>query len=83
MSPAKAAQPIMRIGFIFRNFVPMNVAAKIKMLIQKYQGFICGEEKFSGVIIRRAAAEMSPTTAGRSPDMMFCTVDVFMYFINT
>lgn len=83
MSPANAAQLIIFIGFIFTNFVPTNVATKMAMLTQKCHGLIAGDEKFSGVISRRAAAAMSPTTAGRRPDMIFCTVGVFMYFINT
>ena len=60
MSPANAAQLIIFIGFIFTNFVPTNVATKMAMLTQKCHGLMAGDEKFSGVISRRAAAAMSP-----------------------
>ena len=53
------------------------------MLTQKCHGLIFGDEKFSGVISRSAAAAMRPTTAGRRPDITFCTVGVFIYFMNT
>ena len=48
----------------------------------KYQGFIDGAEKFSLFINSNAAAAISPTTAGRRPDMMLCTTIEFMYFMN-
>ena len=48
----------------------------------KYQGFIDGAEKFSLFINSNAAAAISPTTAGRRPDMMLCTIIEFMYFMN-
>ena len=52
------------------------------MLMPKYQGFIDGAEKFSLFINSNAAAAISPTTAGRRPDMMLCTTIEFMYFMN-
>ena len=48
----------------------------------KYQGFIDGAEKFSLFINSNAAAAISPTTAGRRPDITFCTTIEFMYFMN-
>ena len=53
--PAKAAYRIILIGFIFIQYVPMNVAAKRKLLIQNCQGEVAIEPKLSGV--RRSRVE--------------------------
>ena len=73
----------MRMGLIFNILVPINVTAKMDTLIQNCHGLTDNCEKFSRFIISSAAAAMSPTTAGRRPDIMLCTMGDFMYFANT
>ena len=52
------------------------------MLIQNTHGFIDGEEKFSLFISNKAAAAIKPTMAGLSPEKIFSTTTVCIYFIN-
>lgn len=72
----------MRIGFIFNHMVPIKVARKRAMLMQNCHMFTLGKEKFSALQSSRVAAAKSPTTTGRKPIKMDCTVGVFMYFRN-
>ena len=50
--------------------------------MQNCHRFSLGVEKLSGVISNRVAAASKPTTAGRNPVKIDCTVWVCIYFIN-
>ena len=70
-------------GLILKCQVPTKVATKRKTLIQNCHGFTAGVLKFSSLISSKVAAPNNPTTAGRNPIMMLCTVGVLTYFRNT
>lgn len=60
----------------------MNVAIKMSTLIQNCHPFSFGVEKFSLFMSSSVAASSSPTTAGRNPKKMLCTMLDFMYFMR-
>ena len=83
ISPAKAAQHIMRIGLMRINAMPMKLAMRINILTQKYQGLRSKVEKFSLLNNPKAtAASISPTTAGRSPLIMLSITGDLTYRIS-
>lgn len=72
----------MRMGFIFKNFVPTKHEINSATLIQKRHGSDVGVPKFSGVMSISVAAPSKPTTAGRRPRNTFFTAGVSMNFKN-
>lgn len=58
------------------------MAAKRAILMQNCHGLSEKEPKFSFVRSNKVAAASKPTTVGRKPMKMLCTIGVFIYFIN-
>ena len=69
-------------GLIFTNIVPTKVAAKMATLIQNRQGLVVIDEKLSPFIKRSVAAASNPTTAGRNPSNILCTMGELTYLRN-
>ena len=72
----------MRMGFIFSHIVPANVERNRAMLMQKCHRLMSGDEKFSLLQSSNVAAASKPTTTGRRPENIDCTIGEFMCFRN-